>query len=347
MHRAGLLALHRPLALVFAPLLFVQGLTGSVLLFRVSLARLIDPAGMTAQGVAPPAPVSTLLASAGARFPGARVTRLFLPQTPRDTVFANLSMPDGSARYASLEPGSGKVLAAGSVWRFPLEAALQIHYRLMGARTGMAVILANGLALALLAATGLGFWWPGKQRIGKSLAIGRSVPARLQLRQVHRSAGVVLSAILLFSATTGVLLVAPDLAEANGGPAATALPPRSTGAIDRAIAQAQARFPQARLRDIRFPLADRLDINFFAPERNPRTVHFVSVTIEDARVTTALSASDNPVLWMKLLPLHTGDSFALPGKIALLAVALALAFLATSGPVMWWQARKFRRKAQR
>jgi uncharacterized iron-regulated membrane protein len=144
---------------------------------------------------------------------------------------------------------------------------------------------------------------------------------------------------MLFSATTGLLLVAPDLAESGSQAASSPFPQRTPAQLDRAVALAAAQFPEAALRDIRLPLADRLDINFFATQYGPRAVHVVSVGVSTGKVGKTLPAAANPVLWMKVLPLHTGDTFGLPGHLLLLGEALTLAFLALSGPLMWWRAR--------
>ncbi|MEJ2456770.1 MAG: PepSY-associated TM helix domain-containing protein [Novosphingobium sp.] len=352
MTRKTYLSIHRWLALAFAPLLMLQALTGAALLFHEPLAQLADPAGMTRASPVGLGQVrmSKLREQAAAALPGCRVTRLFLPDAPTGTAFAHLSCGEGAPRYASLDPGSARVLAAGTIWRFPAEAALQLHYRLMNSELGLAVVLANGVALCVLAATGLLFWWPGRGRVRRSLAIRSGAPAHLRLRQWHRSTGVVVSALLLFSATSGVLLAAPDLAaQASTGTStgASAVSMPGPEQIDLAVASAQARFPAARIRDIRFPAADRLDINFFAPQRNPRAVHVVSVSLRDAKILRAVPAAENPALWMTILPLHTGDSFGLGGRLLLLAGALSLVFLAGSGPLMWWRARRNRSKIKR
>lgn len=339
MRRASFLTLHRRIALAFAPLLLLQALTGALLLFHAPLARLTGPA-VTA---GPAVPVSELVARAEGIAPGTRLTRLFLPADGGDAALAQLSATDGAVRYAALDPATGHVLRRGSIFAFPMEAVLQLHYRLLDGRTGMAVVLANGIVLILLSGTGLAFWWPGRGRIVKALAVRSRMPGRVRLRQWHRSGGVVLSVLLLFSAGTGVLLSAPDVLEAGGGSASSAVPPRSAAQIDDAVALACAQFPGAALRDIRFPAADRLDVNLFAPERSARAVHVVSVSLSDQAVLKRVPAADNPVLWMKILPLHTGESFGLAGRLLLLLEALVLAALAMTGPVMWWQARKVRR----
>jgi uncharacterized iron-regulated membrane protein len=213
----------------------------------------------------------------------------------------------------------------------------------MDGRLGLLLVLANGLSLALIAGSGLAFWWPGRGRALKSLVIRKAAPQRVRLRLWHRSGGVTISIVLLFSAVTGLLLVAPDIAE-DGGPAvirpATA---RSLTRIDAAVARARAQFPAAQLHDIRFPQADRIEINFSAPARNPRAVHTVKISLSRGELLRSLPAEHNFVLWMKILPLHTGESFGITGRVALLIEALVLSFLTISGPTMWWRARRAKR----
>lgn len=341
-HRAGFLVLHRRLALAFAPLLLLQALTGAVLLFKMPLGQVLDPAGMSRMTGSGTAPISTLAASAARSFPGWRVTRISYPASAGDIVFAQLSRSGGSMRYVSLDPGSAQVLATGTIWRFPVEAALQVHYRLLDGQTGMAIVLANGLALALLGGTGLGTWWPGRGRMTVSLKIRAAAPRRVRLRHWHRSIGVALSAVLLFSATTGAMLVAPDLIAAPAPPAQGSLP--GPAALDRALAIAVAEFPRADIRDVRFPAANRIDVNFRAPHHNSQVVDIVSVNTSDGTVLKRLKAGNNPVLWMKILPLHSGTALGLPGPLLLLMAAMALMILALTGPVMWWHARRPNRR---
>lgn len=337
MRRAGFLTWHRRLALLFAPLLLLQALTGAVLLFRAPLAQMLYPVS----GGADPAQVSQLVDAATAAAPQARLSRLYLPETDRDAARAELKTANGALIFVALDASTARVIAAGGYSAFPLEAALQWHYRLMSGTTGLAVVLGNGIALLILSGTGLAQWWPAKGRFAKSLGINARMPGRVRLRQWHRSGGVLAALLLIFSAVTGIMLAAPDIwpAQALAEPAFSA----TSAQVDAAVSAAQARFPKARLRDIRFPPADRLAINFFAPDRNPRAVHVASVQLSTAQVLTALPAAQNNVLWMKVLPLHTGDSLGLIGMLVLLVEALVLAALAISGPWMWWQARKLRK----
>lgn len=333
MRRTGLLPLHRWLGLVMAPFLLVQALTGAFLVIREAT-------------VAPPpatvASTGTFVAAARAAQPGFRVTRLFLPASTGPDAFAEMSGPGGARTYVALDGATARPLDAGGLWRFPYRAVLQLHYGLASGTAGLVVVAALGAALVLSAASGLVYWWPGLRRIPQALRVRRKLPGHARLRQWHRSVGAVVAILALFSGTTGVLLSVPDILDAMapaGGPVAAA-PTLAPAQIDRALAAAQAEFPGARLRDVRFPPADKLTIDFDAPERNARAVHVVAVRPSDGAVLKTTAAEDNPVLWMKVLALHTGESFGPPGLALLLVEAGSLVFLAIAGMAMWLRTRR-------
>ncbi|HET9628526.1 MAG TPA: PepSY-associated TM helix domain-containing protein [Novosphingobium sp.] len=333
MRRAGFLSIHRWLGLVMAPFLLVQALTGAFLVIREATVA------------APPSTIpsaGTFVAAAREAQPGFRVTRLFLPASTGPDAFAEMSGPGGLRSYTALDGATARPLESGSLWRFPYRAVLQLHYGLASGTAGLAVVAALGAALFLSALSGLVFWWPGLRHIPQALRVRSRLPGHARLRQWHRSAGALVAALALFSGATGVLLSVPDVIDAmapSGGPAASA-PALSPTEIDRALASAQALFPGARLRDVRFPKADRLTVNFDAPERNARAVHVVSVRPSDGVVLKAIPARDNPVLWMKVLALHTGEKFGPAGLALLLGEAAALVFLVYAGTRMWLRNRR-------
>lgn len=340
MRRVGFLSVHRWLGLLLAPFLLIQALTGAFLVVHELVS------------VAPPAaqpPVSAFLAGSRQALPGFRVDRLYLPGSTSARGFAEMSGATGELAYAELDPAAGRAISTGALWRFPYRAIVQIHYRLSSGAFGMVVVCALGLALVGAAVSGFVFWWPGRGRVLQALKVRRSLPPRMRLRQWHRSTGAVAAALALFSGTTGVLLIAPDIPAAIAPGAAPAAPdpaPATAQMVDRAVLAAQARFPGATLRDIRLPRADRIDLNFDAPERNARAVHAVSVRLSDGAIIKAIPASGNPVLWMKVLALHTGQSLSAIGPLLLLVEAAALVFLAWAGTKMWLAARKPKGKAR-
>ncbi|HUD91392.1 PepSY-associated TM helix domain-containing protein [Sphingobium sp.] len=342
MTRATWLRIHRILGLAMAAFLLVQALTGALLLYRGPAARMIDPAGMTSRGTGSGCSAGRAVEQAIHALPGYHVTRLFAPDAVGATWFAQLSDDGGRTRYASIDPVGGRVLRAGSLAHFPVEAALQIHYRLIAGKAGMTIVALNALALLAMAVSGLAFWWP-KRNPGKALTIRWTLSPRLVLRQAHRTIGVVAAAFLALLALTGLLLVLPEIADGSATAAPVAAP---AAAIDRSLTLAQSAFPDKSLRDFRID-GDRLIVNFNAPERNSRAVHRAIVTIPQPHIVSAVHAEQNGALWMIVLPIHAGNVIGPIGPALLLVVALALATLALSGPIMWWQAAAQRRRPAR
>lgn len=345
MTRPTWLRIHRVIGLAMAPFLLLQALTGALLLYRGPAARLIDPTGLTSRARGPVISAGNAAARAAGALPGHHVTRLFAPDVDGATWFAQLGDANGRAAYASIDPAGGAVLRKGGPFAFPVEAALQIHYRLMAGRVGMAVVMFNALALLAMAVSGLRFWWP-KCNVAKALSIRWTLSPRLVLRQAHRTAGVGAAACLILIAGTGLLLVVPELTEDSAVVAPVDAP---AAAIDRSMALAQSAFPDSNLRDMRFD-GDRLIVNFHAPERNARAVHRAIVTLDRPHIIRATRAEANGALWMMVLPFHAGDVIGPVGPALLMLVALMLAALCISGPLMWWQAaaqrRPYARKAK-
>jgi len=340
MRRSSFLSLHRWVALTFAPFLLLQAVTGSILV--IHNAELAWERGSNH----PITSISVLTTGATLALPGFRVTRLYMPGAQTDVPFAELIDRRGHRAYATLDPVSGHALRTGSLWAFPAAAALQLHHGLADGRIGMAVVLGNGLALITLASSGLFFWWPGRKKALPSLVVRPNLPGRFRLRQWHKSVGVTLSLIATFSAATGVLMIVPDLA-ASGGSAPALFPTRTSAQVEHAVAAARTHFPRARLHDIRFPATDRLDVSFFAPERNSRALHVVSIRPSDDTIVETLPAARNKALWMTVMPLHAGDSFGPAGTVILLVEAGGILFLACAGVVMWIQSPKKKKKKAR
>ncbi len=342
----SILSLHRWIALLFAPLLLLQALTGALLLFHDPLTRLIGPEPTNSDGTA--ASTSALVETAQNDWPGFTLSRLYLPATKHDIAFAILDDGAGAKRYSAIDPSDAKSLARGSIWRFPLEAALQIHFELLSGALGLAIVTANGVMLCLIAASGTWTWWPGWGRIVPSLKIRKNIPARLRLTAYHRSIGPLAFALLLFSGATGVLLAVPNFPTSGATPPASVKPVKLNGQqIDAAVSTAQNVYPRAKIRDIRFAADATIKINFFAPRNGSQSVDIATVSVAENRLVSALKAEDNQASWLTILPLHSGDKFGLPGRLLLLAEAAAIFFLGISGTLAWWRSRKGKRRAQK
>lgn len=342
-----LLAVHRWLALVVAPFLLLQAATGAALLWRDEIEALIEAPRATAPvgDAQAEAPLSALAQAARSASPGWRLARINFPATDDGTVFAQLDRPGGAVRHVRLDPGNAVVLSSGSLWHYPLEAALQLHYRLAGGAWGMTVVCLLGASLALIALTGLWHWWPGRRRIAQALRIPARTPDRLKLRMWHRTVGAVLAGALLVIAVTGSLTVYPDIAFAPAAAAPPPLPPADPARTDAALAAATARYPDAQVRDVRFRPDGTLTVNFRAPRGGFYAIDTVVVDTASAEVAKVTPYEANTAWYMITLPIHTGTIADRIGagwlaRLLLVAAAAGLLFLSISGPLAWWRARR-------
>jgi uncharacterized iron-regulated membrane protein len=335
MSKRTLLAVHKYCGLVAALLILIQALTGITLVYRDNLGRLLDPAAMTRRTAGADLPPGMILQAAQQRFPDFEVRRLVFP-TARDGVYSLwLADADQRMHYATLDPGDGALLSDGSIWRYPVEAALSLHYRLSGGKLGMLVVMMTGLSLLCLIVSGFIFWWPKGNKLGKALVVRRNLPARFFLRQLHRTVGVVGSLLLSIMALTGLIMLAAMLLD----PPPSGPWPKGAQKLDQAdsaFALAQARFPGYSVRDIRMPAPDRFNVLFRTGERNPEAVSSVSVDLTSLRVQRVQDvrrATDPLVL---LLSIHDGTLFGMAGTVVIFILGLVLAFLAVTGPLGWY-----------
>jgi len=335
-----LLQIHRWSGLAAALLILLQASTGALLIYRTGLAELVDPAGMTRRSVAGATPLTRVLDAARTRYPGYGVDKVVFPQTGRGVYLVHLLDPQGDSRYVSVDPGTAQALRAGGLWTFPSEAVLQVHYRLLTGRPGVALMMLSGLSLLVMVLTGLTYWWPKRGRWKKSLAVDTRLPGKVVLRQIHRTLGVACAASAVFSATTGLVVAGEFIL--TPGPlvpfAASAEPVR--GDVDDALAQARTVYPGRPIRDMRLRQAGALDVFFWAPEASPHAVHRVRVDLAAGRVRDVTPAARAGALWMILLPIHSGDMFGRAGSFVILLGALGLVTLATTGPIVWLLARR-------
>jgi uncharacterized iron-regulated membrane protein len=303
------------------------------------LAEAIDPGGMTRATSSGQAPLSAILASVQARYPGYQIQRVMWPQDTRATYFAYLVDAAGRMRFASVDPGDAQVLRDGTIWRFPLEVVLAIHLRLFMEKTGLAIIMLMAASLLTMVVTGVAYWWPKRGSLKKSLTVKWRAPGKMLLRQLHRSTGLVVGVVATMSVLTGGLVGVEYLTEP--GPL-TSTSPRSGGAyglagVDEALAAARLLYPGRGLRDVRMPGPGVIKICFWAPQRSALAVDIVKTSLPDGRVTSVAPASADNSIWVTALPIHTGETFGVPGQMVLFLAGLGLIGLAVTGPLMWLQ----------
>ena len=240
--------LHAWAGTALAVMAVVFGLTGSVLVLEDDWIRATVPAARTEVDLNP------------ARL-GAALDRLELTETGLTSVV----LPDGSVGahrlYLSGE-GFGYADADGAVvdrWQGAARAEtwiFDLHHELLAGHTGRLVVGSAGLAIALMLLTGLMIWIPAWRATGWRLWPRSG--ARRELIGSHRNLGVIFTLPLLVYSLTGAAIVFHGTTQSLlGGAPKPPTPAVGHGDVDwtRALASAQARFPEATLRMASWPAA--------------------------------------------------------------------------------------------
>jgi len=329
-----LLTLHRRVAVLFAFFLMVQALSGAAISWRWEVARFIDPAGMTASQSVERDNIEKVMGRAVAALPEASSTRIYFPTSPQSTYLLRLETEKGTW-YASVDPANGALLRQGTVWHFPLEAALQLHFQPLQGRPGNSLVLALALALITVGVTGFLFLRPRQGRWRKQLAIDFRSSGKNLLRQLHRTLGIFVLPLLLTIAVTGALLALEILLSP---PASSAKKPdyvtTNFAGFACALKAAKQAFPETRIRDVRIS-GDVVRIQLHEPDNAPWAIHRVTAAMQAPCVIESQPASVRRAWWPQLLPIHTGSLLGTAGRILVTGVAAVLLLLTLMGFWLW------------
>ncbi len=240
--------LHAWAGTALAVMAVVFGLTGSVLVFEDDWIRAAVPAARAEVDLDP------------ARL-GAALDRLELSEPGLTSVV----LPGGAVgahRLYLADEGFGYADADGAVvdrWQGAARAEtwiFDLHHELLAGHTGKLVAGSAGLALVLMILTGLIVWIPAWRASG--WRVWPRSGARRELIGSHRNLGLIFALPLLVFSLTGAAIVFHGTTQALlGGAPKPPTPAVGSGDIDwaRALASAQARFPQATLRMASWPAA--------------------------------------------------------------------------------------------
>ena len=165
--------IHLILGLSFGLLLVLQGLSGTVLVWRPELDRLMLPALTHAPASATDAGAGHGLAAgfaeAQAAAPVGIVRMVRLPAAANGTdewTIQLLPRPgehgEGPRWTVYTNPSTGRLLGIRGQRRDALEWLIELHHNLLWGRTGRAIQGYLAIATMLLALSGLWLWWPAR-----------------------------------------------------------------------------------------------------------------------------------------------------------------------------------------
>ena len=250
---------------------------------------------------------------------------------------------------------------------------VRLHYSLLLATPGVWLMGAAAIVWLLTSVVGLALAWPVAWRHvtgwRATVSVRRHEGGYKLTYDLHRTLGVALLPIWLVLAFTSVYLSFPNMVRAATSRASTITPvpsrqappierPAETPAVtptvtpDQAIAAAVAHVPGATpfgvTRDF---LAGWYSVRLIVPgDVNPSGnsqvyVDFSTGEVVAQRLVTTVSAGTTFLFWQ--FPLHSGDAFGLPGRLAIALSGVALCVMCGTGLYVWWRGWIPRRRRAR
>lgn len=322
------------------------GLTGSLLVFRAPLDRMVHRDLFAPSPAAARVPLDEVVERA-VLAAGRPVTRLRLAGNGHPVHEAWTGGEGGDRVW--VDPGTGAVRGLrspeGTVGGFLHEA----HRRLLAGRPGEVLVGVGGLAIAVLVISGLVLAFPGRGHLRRACRIAWRPGGRRRHLDLHRVIGLWTAPLLFFSALSGAYFIfhAPvDLIVRRFDPPAPGpeMPIRPEGprrSLDHLLEQAQARFPQAAPTLIAWPRGSEgpVQVRLRQPgEPHPNGRSFVSLDPHHGSVLTVSDPGTTP--WLRrglgaLYALHVGNTGGWIHQILLMVAGLAPSVLMAGGLVLW------------
>jgi uncharacterized iron-regulated membrane protein len=339
---------HSWLGLVAGLGLLVIGLTGSALVFKEEIDRVIAPElVLRPDPAAPRLAPDAFLAAVQAELPERVVIgwgRALKPELS-DMVYA-VKPGEEDGIMVHVDPATGKPRSADPEKSETTgDWLLKLHYTFLADHTGEFIVGFFGVLLCLLGISGVylyrGFWKSFiRLRWGKS--------ARIFFSDLHKMVGISSTVFNLLLGFTGAWW---NLGHIIGHwveeEAAPPVVEKWTGevSVDAMAAAAAQRLPGYQANWITLPFTADGDVSFFGamaddgPLRSPYG-SIVSFDRKSGALKSAVLARDAGVggqILDSFRPLHFGNFGGLPVKILWSLAGLTPAILAISGSMMWWK----------
>jgi uncharacterized iron-regulated membrane protein len=349
--RRLLFQVHLWLGVLIGLYVAVVCVSGAALVFRIDLQRTLDPHLFTPSASGPLADPVAVMQSVARVYPEHRLSGVDAPTTLRPTYLAYVTRGNEFVTVL-IDPVSTAVLG-----ELPERRAIRflqdLHYNLLGGRTGRTVNGIGAFAILLLCATGLVIWWPGIRAWRRRLTVDFTRDVRRVLWELHRAVGIWSVAFIALTAITGLSFAFPAgfrAAVNRFSPITAAQSPRSAAPaagpapswqqmIDRARSYVADR-PIAR---VVLPFGERGAFLVMFAERSPTPAGSALMPVyldQYTGVRLAVPAS-NPTwgdaVMSRVTPWHVGGVGGQAGRVLWFVLGLMPAVLFATGLLVWWK----------
>lgn len=354
--RKAWLKVHRWVALALMVLLIPLGLSGVVLAWDDAIDQAINPQRYAISGTATLAPSAYIAAARATLGPDERVSMLRYPDKDGPVTLMATTVPkDKGVRHQGgqagppkrvtlwLDPPSARMLDRESGDGGLVRLAHAIHGNMLLPAFGRAVVGCLGVAMFLLAGSGVWLWWPPMGRWVRGLRWGRG-DRRLDTN-LHHTIGFWIALPLAAQAFTGAWIAWPQMIAmvGLGGPAANR--PRPTPlaipnlAPDAALAAARALTPGAPIA-IAWPTtgkdgAWRVTLDTAKGSSD--------IGVDDATGAAKLAKKrEGGGLADAVRRLHDGRTLGFYWRMVMVLIGLSPTMLGITGLLMWLRGRRWR-----
>jgi uncharacterized iron-regulated membrane protein len=351
--RRALFQIHLWAGVLLSLYIVIIALTGSILVFRSELTRALLPKNFSAYAPDRVAPLATVLDRFRTAYPGARLENIQMPslQAPR---FLLSATDNHQYAYTLLaDPVTADLRTKPRTW---LDWTYDLHVNLLlGSAHGIQVNGIGALGLLLLTFTGLVLWWPGIRTWVRGLGIGFKHNWRRINYDAHNAIGFWTFLIVTWWALSGiyfawyrqfasaVAMISP--LQGMLSPVASTGPNLSPdrASLEQVLRAVHMASPNGRLFSLSDPFFSGTSVYALVDLRESGDFShrdIITISTTDARILTIWHYGQNRTagdwfLWA-MHPLHFGTLWGMSIKILWALCGLALAVLAITGLLMYW-----------
>ena len=336
--------------------LAVVGVTGALLGFEAESIRLLNPALQIQGAHGAPMPLGALIDAAKAARPDDRVRGI---AWEGDDAALIVRMSNGRERGTlpvAVDPYRGAVLGIPRGTAF-FETVEQLHRNLAAGPVGRQLVGASTAILIVLAISGVWLRWPRRPSLKSWLTFNPKLRGRAFLWHLHSVSATWLLAFYLIAALTGLWWSYDFYRDAVNRLAGVTLPTRRPPApldaradmpaatIDAAWTVFRREAPDASRATLMLTgdAGAPVEIRYQTPaSAHSRAWNTIKVDAKSGQsVSRELYAELPPGrrFIASLFPLHSGDFFGWPGRIAMAVAALLMPLFFVTGIWMWVQRR--------
>jgi len=336
--------------------LAVVGVTGALLGFEAELVRALNPAlAIETQGRGAPKPPSGAIEAAMAAHTGFRARSVAWDGDDAALVVRIARAGERNGPEVAVDPYGGVVIGElrGADFFATVE---QLHRNLAAGPVGKQIVGASTALLVLMAITGIVLRWPRKATSARAwLAFNTKLRGRALLWNLHSVGATWLLPLYLIVALTGLWWSYDFYRDAiNRAAGATTparrAPPDARGEIPLAaidLAWSTFRREQGDASRATLSLAGDagapIEIRYQTPASpHSRAWNTLKVDGQSGAVVARELYAELPAgrrFVASIFPLHSGDFFGWPGRVAMALAALLMPFFFVTGIWMWIRRR--------